>query len=111
MIPARACGTIRTVRPSTRMTTTAMTIRTMAPADMDESSLLGDERRGALDLQDIYSGTHLDHMVIVERSRGPGLAADLDEAVVGIDSLEHGRACAHERRGSGAGVRGRAQVT
>src|SRR5947199_2105397 len=101
--PARACGTIRIARITTSRTTTAIASRTITPADMgyllvgcprcgplrsrmtsgDRS--LRDQRRGALDLQDIDAHARREHEVVVARPRGPHLAADLHRPVTVVD--------------------------
>src|SRR3954453_1149639 len=108
-MPARACGTMRTVRMSTSSTTAATTIRPITPAPIT-TSLVADERRGALDLQDLDTRARLERLLLVVGVRGPHLAADLDRAVVGIDAVEHHRPGADECRRAGARVRGHAQV-
>src|SRR5688572_21672478 len=91
-------------------TTAAITIRTIRPAIRVLSSLVGDERRGALNLHHLHARTLLHHLVLVERARAPNLTCELDLAAVAVHPLQHHSALAHERGGAGAQLRGGAQV-
>src|SRR5215211_1496252 len=89
-------------------TSRATTPRTIRPAI--RYLLFGDERRGAVDLHHVHPLSGLEHGVLVVAAGGPHLAADLDGAAVGVDTLEHHRPGPDEGRGSGSQPRGRAQV-
>src|SRR3954470_10465479 len=106
-IPARACGTIRTPDAATMNRNTARTISAMTPGSTRASSFR-DERRGALDLDDLDPPADLDDVVVVVGPRGPDLAVDAhaaDPLVVG-DALEDHGLLADERGGTGTQVGG-----
>src|SRR5918992_3189438 len=93
-MPARAWGTIRMARPSVISTSTATTPSTIRVAT--RYLLVGDQRRGAVDLHHVDAGAGLEHRVLVVRSRGPHLAAYLDAAPVGVNPLDDHRAGADQ---------------
>src|SRR5271169_3897322 len=98
--PARACGTIFTVRHNvsrTRKTTMAAAIS----GYMSAPSFV-DERGRALDLHHFDLRAGLIHRVLRVRARRPFLAADLHAASPGIDPLEHDGLRPLERGGAGA---------
>src|ERR1017187_5048579 len=97
---------MRIVFAASASATTTSTATTINPTTWD-SSLRHDERRGApnLDHFDVLPGG--DHLLLVERARGPHLAADLHraDALVVRDALEHERRLADQRGGAGANRR------
>src|SRR3954447_20168396 len=85
---------------SAKMTMTAATIR---PAT--RTPLFGNQRRGALDLQDVHLLAGLDDVVLVVGPRGPDLVLEPDRAGVAADRLEHLGPLADQCRGAGAQLR------
>src|SRR5215212_772706 len=112
-MPARACGTMRTPEAATMNRNTARTISATRPASMASSFLLlGDERRGALDLDDVYACAGLEDLVVVVGAGGPPLALELDAAgVLEVgDPLDDGGLPAVQRGGAGAQLAGHPAV-
>src|SRR3954454_20941285 len=113
-IPARACGTIRTVLASTRIAKRTRTTKN-ANTNVMLLPLLGGSwsgpqlvsaeyvRRGALDRHDVDRGAFLDLVVLVVGARGPDLSADL-HATSGLvrQRLEHVATLSDQRLGAGA---------
>src|SRR5437868_3719646 len=100
MTPARACGTIRTVRASTNRTSTTTTAMTIQAITTTPSFV--DERRCALDLGHLDQLAGLEHLLVGERPRRPHLAADLDPPAGRVDALQNGGLRADERGRTGA---------
>src|SRR5689334_19033016 len=96
--PARACGTIRTVRQSVNSTNAATTSTTITATTT--SLLFVDERRRALDLRHLAPRPGLEHLIRHVRACRPLLAADPDTAAGGVDALQHDRGRADERGGA-----------
>src|SRR5664279_524243 len=100
-IPARACGTMRTVLASTtaanstiNKNSTSTATGTVFPHSFScgASVQLGDlvhESGGAPDLEDVDLRARLDHGVLVVRSRGPDLAVDPPLSALRGDLREH----------------------
>src|SRR5687767_8903900 len=107
-MPARAWGTIRIARASVISTTTASTPSTISVAIWGSFLSFGDERRGAVDLQNRNAGARLERLVLVIGPRGPELSANLHAAAVGVNALDHRGRSAHERGRAGADLRRRA---
>src|SRR5918992_929127 len=107
-MPARAWGTIRMARPSVISTSAARTPSTISVAT--SYLLFSDQRGGAVDLHHVDARARLEHRVLVVRSGGPHLAAYLDAAAVGVNSLNDDRAGADERSRPGAKLRRRVQM-
>src|ERR687895_2306082 len=103
---------IRMPRDSVTSTTTATTMSTIRVANGLPSwvALLGDERRGALDLQHLDPGAGLEHLILVERAGAPGLTLELHLAAVAVDPFENGRGTADQRGCAGAQLHRRAEV-
>src|SRR6266540_4826772 len=93
--PARACGMMRTVRASTKSTKSATTASTISV--VTTGLLFVDERRRALDLDDLGARTRLEHLVLHVRPSRPLLAADANAPAVQVDALDHERFRADER--------------
>src|SRR3954453_5393399 len=102
-IPARACGTMRTVLASTATTKTTTRISTTSAGCMVssfsvpstnlrvETRYLVHERCRALDLQYVDPRARFDDQVLVVRTGGPQLAVDAHPAAVGGHPLDHER--------------------
>src|SRR5680860_27665 len=120
-MPARACGTIRIVFASTRMTKTrnsANRMRIAPPIGTPLSFCSGAGPSGpesvdaqhvgrrTLDLYHVNGLADLDAVVLVVGLRGPFLAADLHPAGGAVHQLaQHRRALADQRLGPGLEVR------
>src|SRR4051794_22240245 len=101
-MPARACGTILIARASVMSTTSATTPSTISVAICGPFLSVGDERRGAVDLDHFDAGTRLERLIVVVGPRAPELSADLHLAAVAVDALHHRGWPAHQRGGAGA---------
>src|SRR5947209_13833946 len=110
-MPALACGTILIVRANSTNRKTTTTIATITPA-IAPLLLFGDERRSAPYLHHLHAGPRLDHVILIQRPRGPDLAVNLHtaDALRVRDPLQHDRRLAHQRSGTGAQLRRRAQM-
>src|SRR5947209_2709895 len=113
MMPAVACGTIRTDRTTvtrTNKATTPTAIRAaiehlLSPresAGRSRSCVVGREHncRCAVDLDDVDRGAGGDDQVVVVRAGAPHLAADAHSATAAVDSGHCGGAASDQ--GSGA---------
>src|SRR5450755_1351594 len=109
MMPARACGTIRSVRPAMKMTTTAMTIRTIAIGSINLLRSV-DKGSSTLDLHDVDRRPRFEHLVFDIGASSPDLAANLDLAVVRVDLLEHDCLATDQCRDPGLQLRRRPQM-
>src|SRR5262245_33306213 len=85
-------------------TNSARTIRATRPAVMVTSTpSIAHERRGAPDLEHLYTGARLKGLVVVVRARRPDLAVQPDAAdALGVgDPLHHGGVTADQRGRAG----------
>src|SRR5215207_10496215 len=110
-MPARACGTIRMARASVISTTSATTPSTISVAIGRPFLSVSDERRGAVDLDDLHAGTRLERLILVVGPRSPDLSADLYLTAVSVNAFHHRGGPAHQRGRAGADAGRRAQVT
>src|SRR5918994_895340 len=104
-MPARACGTIRIERASVMSTTSATTPSTISVAICAPFLSVGDQRRGAVDLDDLHARARLERGVLVVGACRPDLSADLHAAAVRVDALDHRGRPAHQRGGPGTDPR------
>src|ERR687897_3790368 len=105
-MPARACGTIRMARASVISTTSATTPSTISVAIGRPFLSVGDERRGAVDLDDLHAGTRLERLILVVGPRSPDLSADLHLTAVSVNPFHHrGGPAPHSGRGGADGGR------
>src|SRR5919199_4003550 len=88
---------MRIERASVTSTTNAIAKRTIRPAVIGTTSSFGDQRRGAVDPQDIYARARLEHLPVVVGAGGPDLASDLHLPVVGVHALDDHRPLPDER--------------
>src|SRR3954447_5602275 len=115
MMPAVACGTIRTERTTvtrTKKATTPTAIRApiehllppREPAVRSRSCVIGrkHDRRRAVDLDDVDRGAGGDDQVVVVRAGAPHLAADAYPAAAAVDSGHRGGTATDQ--GSGPGL-------
>src|SRR3954447_1014677 len=102
--PARACGTIRIPDAAMNSTNTITTIRAMTPPVTGNSSF-GNERRGALDLDDLHALAGLEDAAVLVGARGPVLPLELDDAGVLGRLLQDDGLAADEPGGARAELR------
>src|SRR4051794_41756567 len=113
MMPAVACGTIRTDRTTvtrTNKATTPTAIRAAIehllsprePAGRSRSCVGGrkHDRRRAVDLDDVDRGAGGDDHVLVVRSGAPHLAADAHSATAPVHGCHSGGAASYQGSGS-----------
>src|SRR5690349_13352605 len=86
--PALACGTILMPAMATKRTKSSRTTSAMTPPVMTKPLSFGDERRGALDLDDGHAVAWFEDLAVHVGPGRPLLALELDEAGVLGDSVQ-----------------------